>query len=414
MSISTSASRFACLPDDEAADWKAPKSKAKSPTKSAEKKHQDNKPKDKNKTSKAQQEAKALQNLAFGGQKKSKSKKKGKGGDNQTGGGVGVASPSSTPSNLQSPPPSHASSEPPEEWKERDREQQEDSFTQAMQQAIMLSQLEFEKKEELEAAKADLISNGLAGASLEEVSELSKEERKKAMRAGKAAMTMSLDEFNTSQPPSESTAPAEAPQPAVYKHPRHRDRAPGEKLVEESKGHKLKQELKGEGGKAVVGNGEEKGANFFSQMDQAALVALNREQMRESFKAQEMAGSESALVANYREKLVEREMELVVAKAESQDLREKLGQAKTRTKKLTEILMQAEMREKTEVLVQVHKLETVRDELSATLATTLADHEQLRSLVYSLETELRKALPDVGLDPETAARLLATIRAVRK
>merc|ERR550532_136310 len=138
------------------------------------KKHQDNKPKDKNKTSKAQQEAKALQNLAFGGQKKSKSKKKGKGGDNQTGGGVGVASPSFTPSNLQSPPPSHASSEPPEEWKERDREQQEVSFTQAMQQAIMLSQLEFEKKEELEAAKADLISNGLAGASPEEVSELSK------------------------------------------------------------------------------------------------------------------------------------------------------------------------------------------------------------------------------------------------
>ena len=366
MSISTSASRFACLPDDEAADWKAPKSKAKSPTKSAEKKVQDNKPKDKNKASKAQQEAKALQNLAFGGQKKSKSKKKGKGGDNQTGGGgggpsVGVISPSSTPSNIQSPPQSHASSEPPEEWKERDREQQEDSFTQAMQQAIMLSQLEFEKKEELEAAKADLISNGLAGASLEEVSELSKEERKKAMRAGKAAMTMSLGEFNTSQPTSESTAPVEATQPAVYKHPRHRDRAPGEKLVEESKGHKLKQELRGEGGKAVVGNGEEKGANFFSQMDQAALVALNREQMRESFKAQEMAGSESALVANYREKLVEREMELVMAKAEAQDLTEKLGQAKTRTKKLTEILMQAEMREKTEVLVQVHKLESVRN-----------------------------------------------------
>ena len=90
MSISTSASRFACLPDDEAADWKAPKSKAKSPTKSTEKKVQDNKPKDKNKPSKAQQEAKALQNLAFGGQKKSKSKKKGKGGDNQSVGRSGT------------------------------------------------------------------------------------------------------------------------------------------------------------------------------------------------------------------------------------------------------------------------------------------------------------------------------------
>ena len=46
-------------------------------------------------------------------------------------------------------------------------------------------------------------------------------------------------------------------------------------------------------------------------------------------------------MANYREKLVEREMELVEARAESHDLKEKLGQAKTRTKKLTEILMQA-------------------------------------------------------------------------
>ena len=89
------------------------------------------------------------------------------------------------------------------------------------------------------------------------------------------------------------------------------------------------------------------------------MAALTREQMRESFLAQEAAGSESALVANYREKLLDKEAELAVARTEAAALREKLGQAKTRTKKLTEILMQAEMREKTEVLVQVHKLETV-------------------------------------------------------
>ena len=43
-------------------------------------------------------------------------------------------------------------------------------------------------------------------------------------------------------------------------------------------------------------------------------------------------------------------MELVEARAESHDLKEKLGQAKTRTKKLTEILMQAKMRETTGVV----------------------------------------------------------------
>merc|ERR1712126_755296 len=108
----------------------------------------------------------------------------------------------------------------------------------------------------------------------------------------------------------------------------------------------------------------------------ATVVALNREQMRESFRNQEMAGSESALVANYREKLVDKEGELIIAKAEIADLREKLSQAKTRTKKLTEILMQAEMKEKTEVLVQVHKLESVREELSSQISMTLAEHEQ--------------------------------------
>ena len=57
----------------------------------------------------------------------------------------------------------------------------------------------------------------------------------------------------------------------------------------------------------------------------------------------------------------------------------------------------------------------MRDDLSSQLSVTLAAHEQLRSLVSGLENELRKAaLPNVGLDPETAARLLATIRAVRK
>ena len=57
----------------------------------------------------------------------------------------------------------------------------------------------------------------------------------------------------------------------------------------------------------------------------------------------------------------------------------------------------------------------VREELSSQLSMTLAEHEQLRSLVSALEAELRKAaLPNGGIDPETAARLLATIRAVRK
>ena len=85
-----------------------------------------------------------------------------------------------------------------------------------------------------------------------------------------------------------------------------------------------------------------------------------REQLLESYRSQESTnGSESALVANYREKLVVKEQELHVAKTEIQSLNTKLNEVKLRSKKLTEILMSGEMREKTEVLVQVNKLEKV-------------------------------------------------------
>ena len=65
------------------------------------------------------------------------------------------------------------------------------------------------------------------------------------------------------------------------------------------------------------------------------------------------------MVANYREKLVEKDQELQVARAEIKTLNSKLTDVKGRSKKLTEILMSGEMREKTEVLVQVDKLEKV-------------------------------------------------------
>ena len=57
----------------------------------------------------------------------------------------------------------------------------------------------------------------------------------------------------------------------------------------------------------------------------------------------------------------------------------------------------------------------MRDELSSQLSTTLAEQEQERSLVSSLEAELRRAAaPGQGMEPDTAARLLGLIRGVKK
>ena len=91
------ASRFACLPDDEAADAKVLKQQEKERKKEEAKKNAKNKPKE---VPKAQKEAKDLQNLAFGGNSKKKNKKK---------------------NNKQSTPGKDTDSTNFEEWKERDK-----------------------------------------------------------------------------------------------------------------------------------------------------------------------------------------------------------------------------------------------------------------------------------------------------
>ena len=124
-----------------------------------------------------------------------------------------------------------------------------------------------------------------------------------------------------------------------------------------------------------------------------------------------------SLVMGYQERLAASERQLSEARREAEDLHTKLAEAKLRTKKLTEILLSGEMREKTEVLVQVHKLEKVRDELTDSLRLTSGQLEQERSLVRSLETEVKR-VREVGqlkgAEMELCTRLLSLLRANRK
>ena len=114
--------RFACLPDDDAADAKVLKQQEKEAKKNAKNKSKE--------MPKAQKEAKNLQNLAFGGSSKKKNKKK----------------------NNKQTTPSKDDSSNFEEWKERDKAAVEDNFTAAMQEASLQSHLDFEQKKEVEAA----------------------------------------------------------------------------------------------------------------------------------------------------------------------------------------------------------------------------------------------------------------------
>lgn len=136
--------------------------------------------------------------------------------------------------------------------------------------------------------------------------------------------------------------------------------------------------------------------------------------MLESFKRNTASDAiDTKIETLYQQKLVATETQLLEARLEIQSLNQKLTEAKLRTKKLTEILLSGEMKEKTEVLVQVHKLEKVRDELVNSLGMTTGQLEQERSLVSLLEQEIRKSGAKGG-EGELGARLLNIIKTSRK
>ena len=151
--------------------------------------------------------------------------------------------------------------------------------------------------------------------------------------------------------------------------------------------------------------------DFFQQLETVADKAIYREQRLETFRQTEVNCS----LQTYQDRLNQTEMALAQSRLQVADLQTKLEEAKTRTKKLTEILLSGEMKEKTEVLVQVHKLEKIRDELSTSLADTSARLEQERSLTTNIETEIRKTGSGASQgEVELCTRLMSILRQHKK
>jgi len=336
MSINGVASRFACLQDDDATDWIAPKSKNKNKTK-----QEPTKKNEKGKGSKAQKEAKDLQNLAFGPPKKNKKKKastNGSGGNcvNQF-----------------------------EEWVEKDKKHVDDNFEQQMQEAILQSKIDFEEKKELLAIADESDKNVVNG---------EEKTKKKGPKQSKKPTPMSLDTFIQG---GDNKHSGNSPELAENL-PRAKSETPE--------------------------------SNFFDEIDDATSRALTREQLLDSYRLAE-AGSESALVTDYREKLADKEQELQLALREVKVGKEQLVLVKERNKKLCKIMMSGEMKEKAEILVEAEKLRKVKDELSEELQDLHIQLEQERSKVHAIERELTKS----KLDPDVVSRLLTlTSRHLKK
>lgn len=277
-----------------------------------------------------------LQNLAFGN---GVSKNKTKGGNQSQSSG-----------NQRAP-----SEKQWEEWKKKDSEFVSETYEQDLQQALLLSRIDYEEKKDVYEAIQKESEN----------KQTNQQKKKKKGSQKKEKGTMSLDEFQNLHPSEiESGSYLKSSNAAMDDFEIQEKTAPP---VDES--------------------------DFFDKIEEDAGKIISREHRQESFKKLSLSTKpkpESARDLQYQDELEKRDLEIKSLTETVQKLQDELKVVKTRNKKLCSILATGEMREKAEILVQIEQLTSVKDELTEQVSELHAALEQERSKVHTLQTELKK------------------------
>lgn len=224
-----------------------------------------------------------------------------------------------------------ATAEQWEQWKQLDEKYVDENYEGELQEAILQSKLEFEQNKVLyNQAKKE-----------------SEAEKKLAAAGGKKkkSKAMSLDEFNNMQENSENGIEKDSC----------------------------------ENGAAAVDDPE-----FFDRIRKETKEAIVKEQIKKKMKEREPLLDEAISIAQYQVKLEERDAEIATLREELTQVKEDLLKVKSRNKKLCSILGQSEVKDKAEILVQLDKLQHVKDELTTEVASLHAQLEQERSKVHAL------------------------------
>jgi len=231
-----------------------------------------------------------------------------------------------------------------EQWKQKDAELVDGTYAEDLQQAMLLSKLDYEENKEhyeqlKKTAEEDKKAAAVAGG-------------KKVKKSNKA-QPMSLSQFNQI---GENDNQADS-----YDHMGGGDSA------------------------AALTNGKpEADPEFFDRVKTEAKRALQTEQAEEQRKAREPHIDELISVAQYQDRLEKCQEEMARLREDNDKLKEDLNQVKTRNKKLCQLLLHGEMKDKAQVLVEVDKLQRVRDELSNEVESLAAQLEQEKSKVRAL------------------------------
>ncbi|CAG4944122.1 unnamed protein product [Parnassius apollo] len=219
-----------------------------------------------------------------------------------------------------------------EQWKQKDEELVDGNFETELQQAILLSKLDFEEKK-------DVYKQLKKEADIEKKSEQSKASNKKLKKKN----IMSLEQFNDMVNSGEDARISQ-----------------NDDAVEEKKSL-------------------DKDTEFFERIKDETKNELLKDKIIDRIKNQHSVSDEVITRVQFADALEKKNQEIAALREEIVALKQELHTVKSRNKKLCNILGQGEMRDKAEVLMEVERLRGVQAELTAELATLHSDLEKERS-----------------------------------
>nr|XP_021187712.2 G kinase-anchoring protein 1 [Helicoverpa armigera] len=221
-------------------------------------------------------------------------------------------------------------------WKQKDEEMVDGNFESELQQAILLSKLDFEEKK-------DVYKQFKKQAEIEKkiIEQSSKSNGKKQKKKN----VMSLDQFNDMMNVGEDMKFNHVDEKCLQEDPKSPD----------------------------------KDTEFFERVKTETKNELLKDKIYDRVKNRQPASDEIITRVQFADALERKDREIATLKEEVISLKQELFTVKSRNKKLCNILGQGEMKDKAEVLVEVERLRSVQAELTAELASLHTDLEKERS-----------------------------------
>ncbi|KAI5643861.1 G kinase-anchoring protein 1-like isoform X2 [Phthorimaea operculella] len=229
-----------------------------------------------------------------------------------------------------------ANSEQWEQWKQKDEQLVDGHYEDELQQAILLSKLDYEEKKDVyKAMKKEAEQE-------KKQSDLAAKNNKKQKKKN----VMSLDQFNDMVTTGE--------EPKSYQEDERTKQTPEHKSPDRD-------------------------TEFFERVKDEAKNELLKDKIIDRVRNRKNVSHEVVTRSQFADALERKEQEITALKEEVTSLKEELLTVKSRNRKLCNILGQGEMKDKASVLIEVERLRNVQAELTAEIETLNSELQKERS-----------------------------------